>query len=129
MCKLGGEASLIVRSERTRKLVSGRAEDLVFKVARREDARRRSGEKIRTVHLGRTRGRDRRDLANSGVRRIKAQVLGVQSREARGEVKWREIYSRPSGGTGGERSRDLVNSGVRRLRVQTLGTPSREVAR
>jgi hypothetical protein len=43
-----------------------------------------SGEKIRTVHLGRTRGRDRRDLVNSGVRRIKAQVLGVQSREARG---------------------------------------------
>jgi hypothetical protein len=39
MCKLGGEASLIVRSKRTRKLVSGRAEDLVFKVMRREDAR------------------------------------------------------------------------------------------
>jgi hypothetical protein len=103
----------------------------VFKVARREVAKQRSGEKIRTVHLGRTRGRDRRDLVNSGVRRIKAQVLGVQSREARGRevAKWREIYSRPSGGTGGERSRDLANLGVRRLRVQTLGTPSREVAR
>jgi hypothetical protein len=111
--------------------MSGRAEDLVFKVARREDARQRSSEKIRTVHLGRTHGRDQRDLVNSGVRRIKAQVLGVQSREARGReaVKWREIYSRPSGGTGGERSRDLVNSEVRRLRVQTLGTPSREVMR
>jgi hypothetical protein len=42
-----------------------------------------------------------RDLANSGVRRVKAQVLGVQSREAtkeRGdcshpskEDRWREI--------------------------------------
>jgi hypothetical protein len=111
--------------------VSGRAEDLVLKVARREVAKKRSGEKIRTVHLGRTGGRDRRDLTNSGVCRIKAQVLGVQSREARGReaAKWQEIYSHPSGGTGGERSRDLVNSGVHRLRVQTLGTPSREVAR
>jgi hypothetical protein len=68
---------------------------------------------------------------NSGVRRIKAQVLGVQSREARGceAMKWRDIYSRPSGGTGGERLRDLVKSGVHRLRVQTLGTPSHEVVR
>jgi hypothetical protein len=111
--------------------VSGRAEDLVFKVMRRKDARRRSGEKIRTVHLGRTCGKDRRDLANLGVHRIKAQVLGVQIHEARGReaAKWREIYSHPSGGTGGERSRDLTNSRVHRLRVQTLGTPSREVAR
>jgi hypothetical protein len=77
------------------------------------------------------RGRDQRDLMNSGVRRIKAQVLGVQSREARGReaAKWREIYSHPYEGIGGERSRDLVNLGVFRLRVQTLGTPSREVAR
>ena len=103
----------------------------MFKVTRHEDASQKSGEKIRTIHLGRTRGRDQRDLMNSGVRRIKAQVLGVQSREARGHeaMKWREIYSRPSGGTDGERSRDLANSGVCRLRVQTLGTPSREVAR
>ena len=103
----------------------------MFKVARREDARQRSGDKMRTVHLGRTHGRDRKDLANSGVRMIKAQVLGVQSRKARGReaAKWQDIYSRPSGGTGGERSRDLANSGIRRLRVQTLGTPSREVAR
>jgi hypothetical protein len=95
--------------------VSGRAEDLVFKVARREDARQRSGEKIRTVHLGRTRGRDRRDLANSGVRRIKAQVLGVQSREARGReaAKWREDQDRPSGKDAwqrSERSRELGGS-------------------
>jgi hypothetical protein len=103
----------------------------VLKVARCEVAKQRSGEKIRTIHLGRMRGRDQRYLANSGVRRIKTQVLGVQSREVRGRevAKWREIYSRPSGGTGGERSRDLTNSGVRRLRVQTLGTPSREVTR
>jgi hypothetical protein len=55
----------------------------VLKVARREDARRRSGEKIRTVHLGRTRGRDRRDLANLGVRKIKAKywVFKVARRE------------------------------------------------
>jgi hypothetical protein len=111
--------------------VSGRAEDLVSKVARCEDARRRSGEKIRTVHLGRTRGRDQSDLTNLGIRRIKAQVVGVQSREARGRepTKWQEIYSHPSGGTGGERSRDFTNSGVHRLRVQTLGTTSRKVAR
>ena len=103
----------------------------MFKVVRHEDARRRSGEKIRTIHLGRMRGRDRRDLVNSRVHRIKAQVLGVQIREARGReaAKWREIYSRPSGGTGGKRLKDLANSGVHRLRVQTLGTPSREVAR
>jgi hypothetical protein len=69
--------------------MSGRAKDLMLKVTRREVVKQRSGEKIRTIHLGRTRGRDQRDLANSGVRRIKAQVLGVQSREARtrgGEV-------------------------------------------
>jgi hypothetical protein len=43
------------------------------------------------------------DLANSGVRRVKAQVLGVQSRETRGRevTKWREDWSRPSEGTGG----------------------------
>jgi hypothetical protein len=35
-----------------------------------------------------------------GVRRIKAQVLGVQSCEARGReaAKWQEIYSDPFGG-------------------------------
>jgi hypothetical protein len=62
--------------------VSGRSKDLVLKVTRHEVAKRRSDEKIRTIHLGRTCGRDRRDLVNSGVRRIRAQVLGVQSREA-----------------------------------------------
>jgi hypothetical protein len=72
-----------------------------------------------------------RDLANSGVRRVKAQVLGVQSREARGReaAKWREDRSRPSEEDRWQRSRDLANSGVRRVRAQTLGTPSREDAR
>jgi hypothetical protein len=64
--------------------VSGRLEDLVLKVVRHEVAKRRSDKKIRTIHLGRTRGRDQRDLANLGVHRIKAQVLGVQSHEAQG---------------------------------------------
>ena len=87
----------------------------MFKVARHEDARRRSGEKIRSVHIGRTRGRDRRDLANSGVRKIKAQVLGVQSREARGReaTKWREDQDHPSGKDvwqRSERSRELGGS-------------------
>jgi hypothetical protein len=77
----------------------------VLKVVRREDTRQRSGEKIRTVHMGRMRGRDRRDLANSGVRRIKAQVLGVQSRGAR--TARREDA----------RIGDLTNSGVHTLRV------------
>jgi hypothetical protein len=38
------------------------------------------------------------DLANSGVRRANAQVVGVKSRETRGcEVtKWREDRNRPS---------------------------------
>jgi hypothetical protein len=72
--------------------------------------KQRSGEKIRTVHLGRTHGRDRRDLVNSGVRRIKAQVLGVQSHEA---AKWREDQEFPSRKDvwqRSERSRELEGS-------------------
>jgi hypothetical protein len=43
------------------------------------------------------------DLANSKVRRVKVQVLGVQSCEARGReaTKRREICSCPFEGTGG----------------------------
>jgi hypothetical protein len=61
----------------------------VFKVARHEDARRRSGKRFVVVHL---RGRvvEIGDLANSGVRRVKAQVLGVRSREARGHEATKE---------------------------------------
>jgi hypothetical protein len=69
----------------------------------------------RAIHLGRTHGRDRRDLANSGVHRINAQVLGVQSCEARGReaAKWREDQGRPSGKDAWqrlERSRKLGGS-------------------
>jgi hypothetical protein len=52
------------------------------------------------------------DLTNSGVRRVKTQVLGVQIREARGReaTKEREDRSHPSEGTGG---RDQVISRTR----------------
>jgi hypothetical protein len=75
----------------SRELVSRRAENLVSRVARREDTRkRRNGERIGAIHLIRTGGRDQGDLANSGVRRVKAQVLGIQSREARGREAAKE---------------------------------------
>jgi hypothetical protein len=74
--------------------MSGRAKDFVLKFAKREVAKRRSGKKIRTVHLGRKRGRDQRDIVNSRVCRVKDRILGVQSREA---VKWREYQDDPSG--------------------------------
>jgi hypothetical protein len=66
------------------------------------------------------------DLANSGVRRVNAQVFGVKSRETRGHevAKWREAVSRPSEEDRWKRSRDLANSGVRRVKAQVLGIQS-----
>jgi hypothetical protein len=71
------------------------------------------------------------DLANSGVRRVNAQVFGVKSRETRGHeaAKWREAVSHPSQEDRCQRSRDLANSGVRRVRAQVLGIQSHEDAR
>jgi hypothetical protein len=66
------------------------------------------------------------DLVNSGVCRLRAQVLGVLSHEA---AKWREGGSHPSVEDRCQRSKDLTNSGVRRVRAQTLGTPSHEDVR
>jgi hypothetical protein len=75
-----------------------------------------------------------RDLANSGVRRVKAQVLGVQSREARGReaTKWREDRSHPS-----EEDRWREIEGSRELGSSQVESPTfgysksrgREVAR
>jgi hypothetical protein len=82
----------------------------VLKVARCKDARQRRSEGIRTVHLGRTRGRDRRDLAKSKVRRVKAQGFGVKGREA---AKRREDHSHPyeeDRWQRSERSRELGSS-------------------
>jgi hypothetical protein len=58
----------------------------------------RGHERIRAIHLKRTGGRDREDLANLRVRRVNAQVFGAKSRETRGRkaAKWREAVSRPS---------------------------------
>jgi hypothetical protein len=42
---------------------------------------RQSAENIGTIHLRRTGGKDQGDLMNSGVRRLKAQALGVPSHE------------------------------------------------
>jgi hypothetical protein len=64
----------------------------------REVTKWRSGERTRVVHLRRTGGRDRDDLVNSGVCRVKAQVLGAPSHEA---TKWQEDKSRPIGRTRG----------------------------
>jgi hypothetical protein len=62
---------------------------------------------------------------------VKAQVLGVKSREARvcEAAKWREDQEHPFEEDRWQRSRDLANSGARRVRAQTLGTPSHEDAR
>jgi hypothetical protein len=78
-----------------------------------------------------TGGKRSSDLVNSGVRRVKAQVLGVKvaRREDARRRRSEKIVAVHLRRTGGERSTDLANSGVRRLRVRTLGTPSREVAR
>jgi hypothetical protein len=70
-----------------RDLVSGRAENLVSRVAKREDTKQRSGERTRSRPSEEDRWQRSRDLANSGVRRVKAQVLGTPSHEA---AKWRE---------------------------------------
>jgi hypothetical protein len=72
-----------------------------------------------------------RDLVNSGVRRVNAQVFGVKSRETRGHeaTKWREAVSHPFEEDRWKRSRDLANSGVRRVKAQVLGIQNCEGAR
>jgi hypothetical protein len=67
-----------------------------------------------------------RDLVNSGVRRTKAQALGVPSHERRsgeriGTVHLKRMRGRDQG--------DLTNLGVHRVKVQVLGVASREGAR
>jgi len=74
----------------------------------------------------RDRWQEIRDLANSGVRRLRAQALGTPSHEA---AKWREARSRPYEKDRWKISKDLVNSEVRWVRTQTLGIQSREDAR
>jgi hypothetical protein len=58
----------------SRELVSRRAENLVSRVARREDTKRRSGERTRNRPSEEDRWQRSRDLANSEVRRVSAQV-------------------------------------------------------
>jgi hypothetical protein len=43
--------------------------------------KKRSGKRLGVIHLRRTGGKDRRDLANLGVHRVRVQVLGIQSHE------------------------------------------------
>jgi hypothetical protein len=62
-----------------------------------------------------------RDLVNSGVRRTKAQALGVPSHELRsgeriGTVHLKRMRGRDQG--------DLTNLGVRMVKVQVLGVAS-----
>jgi hypothetical protein len=64
-----------------RDLVSRRAENLVSRVAKREDTKRRRGERIRSRPSEEDRWQRSRDLANSGVRRVRAQALGTPSHE------------------------------------------------
>jgi hypothetical protein len=81
-----------------------------------------------------TGGKRSRDLANSGVRRVKAQVLGVQSREARGReaTKEREDHSHPSEEDRWReivRSRELGSSQVENPNIGYSKSRGREVAR
>ena len=71
---------------------------------------------------------------NLGFRRIKAQVLGVQSREVRGceAAKWREDQDRPSGKDAWkeiERSHELGSSQVESPNIGYSKSRGREVAR
>jgi hypothetical protein len=71
-----------------RDLVSRKAENLVSRVTKHEDMKRRSGERIRNHPSEKEKWQRSRDLANSGVRRVTAQALGTPSREgARSEKK------------------------------------------
>jgi hypothetical protein len=81
----------------------------------------RSGEIFGAVHL-RGQVAEIGDLVNSGVHRVKTQVLGVQSREARGReaMKERGDRSHPSGE---DRWREINGSralGSSQVRVQHL---------
>jgi hypothetical protein len=71
----------------------------VLKVARREDAKRRSGEEVVSHPFEKDRCQRSRDLANLGARRVRAQVLGTTSHEdARSEKmnsRWIWIAGRP----------------------------------
>jgi hypothetical protein len=58
-----------------------KAQVLVFKVARREYAKREVARGSGAVHLRRTGGERSKDLANSGARRVRAQILGTPSHE------------------------------------------------
>jgi hypothetical protein len=87
------------------------------------------------VHLRRTGGRRSKDLANSGARRVRAQVLGIQSHEdARSEKvnsRWIQIAGGPLDlhvgsciGASREKARELdhVKAKSRGSEVASFGT-------
>jgi hypothetical protein len=87
---------------------------------------RRSGERIETIHMKRTRGRDQGDLANSGVRRLKVQVLGVASCEGARSERRTSIGSRPQGTVGSARGIVCQRLATKSSRVWPWGSQDRE---
>jgi hypothetical protein len=96
----------------SRELVSGRVEKLALKVARHEDTKRRSGEEARSHPSEKDRWRRSKDLANSGARRVRTQVLGIQSHE---DVRSKKVIT--------------VGSGSRRTVGSARGIVHRSLAR
>jgi hypothetical protein len=60
--------------------------------------KRRSSERIVAIHLRRTGGERSRDLANSGVRRLRAQTFGTPSHEYARREKEDNRWIRITGG-------------------------------
>jgi hypothetical protein len=119
----------VAEIERSRELGARRVEEpkyWVFKVARREDAKWRRGERIRTIHLRRTVAEIERsrELGSSQGEEPKHWVLQVTRREEReGDSHWIQIVGGPL---------DLhVGSciGTSQEKVREFGHGDREVAR
>jgi hypothetical protein len=86
------------------------------KVTRREDTKRRSGEEARSHPSEKDRWRRSKDLANSGARRVRTQVLGIQSHEDARSEKVITVGSRSRRTIGSARGivhRSLARKGSR----------------
>jgi hypothetical protein len=109
----------------SRELVSGRAENLVSRVAKAR------GHEVARRNRDRPSGEDAwqrsRDLANSGVRRVKAQALGIPSHEGARSEKENSHWIWIVGGPLDPHVGSCI--GVSREKAREFGHGDREIAR
>jgi hypothetical protein len=111
----------------SRELVSGRVEKVVLKFARREDTKRRSAKEAMSRPSEKDMWRRSKDLTNSGARRLRVQVLGIQSHEDVRSENVNSRWIRIAGGPLDPHVGSCIKSS--REKARELGHRNREVAR